>query len=391
MEVGMNKKMVTERLKFMDVYKNQSGIVAEIMAATGLKINADTEFIRKFYVADLKEINTDARTVDAYITTGARDRDNEILKPEGWDLSFYMKNPVVLYGHNYNILPDGTIPVTGHNESIGLDSKGLVAKTKYNETKIGTQVFNLRKSGDLRAYSVGFIPLEWVDADGKENARRTYSKQVLLEYSDVIIPCNPEALQRNIKEGKITIDEPQLIKDLETGAIPAENQNIVEFKSGFIKIENDGLDFLFQFSADGKVWGVNEKQDDGKWLNQAGKSLIIERIGATMAEAKQQLAAEAAKAAQDAAEAQKAAEAKAATEAAEKAAGMVPVKEPTNKSVLDFVKPPKQEDSAKKTTPDKLTITEDMAAKALEALKEALPGAVKAAATAAIDKATGKV
>lgn len=384
----MNKKMVTQHLKFAEVFKSQTGLIDDMVAITG-KAAGDLEFIRKFYIADIKGINDTDRTIEAYITTGEIDRDKETLAPSGWDLSFYLKNPVVVYGHNYNLTSSGEIPITGHNISLAITGKGLLAKTKYNEEKLGSQVFRLRKNGELRAYSVGFIPLEWQNGAEGSGIKRAYTKQILLEYSDCIIGCNPGALQNMIKDG--TIDEPQLIKDLETGAIPAENQSIVEFKSGFIKIENDGLDFLFQFSADGKVWGVNEKQDDGKWLNQAGKSLIIECIGATMAEAKQQLAAEAAKAAQDAAEAQKAAEAKAATEAAEKAAGMVPVKEPTNKSVLDFVKPPKQEDPIKKTTPDKLTITEDMAAKALEALKEALPGAVKAAATAAIDKATGKV
>ena len=46
----------------------------------------------------------------------------------------------------------------------------------------------------MRASSVGFIPKEWEDMDGKGGVWRKYTKQELLELSLVSVPANPEAL-----------------------------------------------------------------------------------------------------------------------------------------------------------------------------------------------------
>ena len=50
---------------------------------------------------DVKEISADNGTFRVIMTTEKKDRDGEVIKLDGWQFDNYMKNPVVLYGHNY--------------------------------------------------------------------------------------------------------------------------------------------------------------------------------------------------------------------------------------------------------------------------------------------------
>jgi len=61
-------------------------------------------------------------------------------------------------------------------------------------------VYEYRRDGFPLAQSIGFIPVDWEDYNEEEaksnnGARRKYTKWILLEYSDVLVPSNPEALQ----------------------------------------------------------------------------------------------------------------------------------------------------------------------------------------------------
>ena len=180
------------------------------------KISEDQMMIRKgISPEDVKFKDSERSSVD-YITTKAVDRDGEIVVPNGAILDHYRKNPVVLFGHDYKSLP------IGKSLWIKIDEKGLISKTQYAKHQKAEDIYQYRKDGFPMAKSIGFIPLEAVEeADfdkldlkslglKKEDlagASRVYPKWLMLEYSDVPVPSNPEALQLAISKNILTLDE----------------------------------------------------------------------------------------------------------------------------------------------------------------------------------------
>ena len=144
-----------------------------------------------------------ARTVTARISTTSIDRDGDVLLPSGIDLKDFRKNPVVLLNHD-----QGGLPV-GRALSVKRESGGIIAEVQFAERPAGhpssvewipDTVFNLFQQGILKAFSVGFIPLEMrepTDKDMKkfgEDVRNVISKWSLLEFSVVNVPSNQDAL-----------------------------------------------------------------------------------------------------------------------------------------------------------------------------------------------------
>lgn len=150
-----------------------------------------------------------------YITTKVPDRDREIVVPKGVDLSDYQRHPVVLYCHNYR--PDDVPP--GRCMWVKLDDKGLIAKTQYytdDPNCIGARIWGYRKAGFPMAKSIGFVPLDAVEQKDfpKVNLKelglddqdlsgvfRIYLRSLMLEYSDVPVPSNPQATEIAINKG----------------------------------------------------------------------------------------------------------------------------------------------------------------------------------------------
>lgn len=149
------------------------------------------------------------------ITTGAVDRDGEVLRPDGGQFEQYLKNPVVLFAHDYRSIP------VGKCVSLTVDADGVTAKTIYNNTELAKEIYQLALDGFPLAVSLGFTPVEtarrggagfqaqlddcvrrgWVKKQETDGVRRIFSKWNLIEYSDVPVPANPEALQISISKG----------------------------------------------------------------------------------------------------------------------------------------------------------------------------------------------
>ena len=107
----------------------------------------------------------------------------------------FNKNPVVLWAHKYDIPPIGKALWTKE------DAGGILSKVKFANTPFAQEIFQLYKEGFLKAFSVGFLPKDYVDGDGEKKASRTYTNWELLEYSAVPVPANPEALSLAIQRG----------------------------------------------------------------------------------------------------------------------------------------------------------------------------------------------
>jgi HK97 family phage major capsid protein/HK97 family phage prohead protease len=119
------------------------------------------------------------------------DRYGDVVDPKGWDLSWFVKNPIALFGHNAGF-PIGTwsnVRVEGGKllAMLNLAARGTSARID--------ELIGLVEQGVLRAVSVGFIPLKSapMDPDKPYNGTR-FLEQELLETSLVSVPANPAAL-----------------------------------------------------------------------------------------------------------------------------------------------------------------------------------------------------
>lgn len=124
-------------------------------------------------------------------STTIEDRAGESIDQNGWDLKNFKKNPVILPAHDYRQ------PAIGKATSIKIKEGNLVFRVQFPEEGVNpvADIYRkLYKGGFMNASSVGFIPKEWTDGDGKKAPYRSYTKQELLELSLVSVPCNPEAL-----------------------------------------------------------------------------------------------------------------------------------------------------------------------------------------------------
>ena len=143
------------------------------------------------------------RRLKVTITTGSRDRHGDILEPGGAQIAAYLKNPVVLWAHEYKALP------IGRATSIVRDGDTLKAEILFAPTEFAREVYALYAKGFLRAWSVGFLPLEWEvieDDDGKFAGYHVRSWE-LVELSAVPVPANPEALTGALKKGLVRAPE----------------------------------------------------------------------------------------------------------------------------------------------------------------------------------------
>lgn len=119
------------------------------------------------------------------------DRYGDVIDPKGWDLSWFTKNPIALFGH------DSAFPI-GTWSDIRVQGGKLVAKlnlaAKGTSARID-ELIALVEQGILRAVSVGFIPLKSapMDPDKPYNGTR-YLECELLETSLCAVPANPAAL-----------------------------------------------------------------------------------------------------------------------------------------------------------------------------------------------------
>lgn len=231
------RDIVTRRMLLSDI----KGIELTDIAKDLLSGIDEPQLIRKGISVDEKtQYDDEDRTSVDYITTKTIDRDGEIVIPNGAMLDHYRKNPVVLFVHDYKNMP------VGKALWIKADKNGLIAKTKYSTKGKGNEVWEYRKEGFPMAKSIGFIPLGVIEENDfgsitdeefksmqitKEEiqgASRIFPKWLMLEYSDVPVPSNPDALQLAISKGILCGDDLQRAIDENAFVVDIENTESVE-------------------------------------------------------------------------------------------------------------------------------------------------------------------
>jgi len=138
------------------------------------------------------------------ISMGTVDRDDDTVDINGWDVNDWLKNPQVLWAHDYY----GT--AVSSPEGIGLTTLGLGEGLTFTDGRMESVVaFQPRELNPLahtiaqlvlharrfiRAASVGFKPLKYAFNEDRERFGVDFLKQLLLEWSICPIGSHPDTL-----------------------------------------------------------------------------------------------------------------------------------------------------------------------------------------------------
>jgi len=149
------------------------------------------------HTMEIRAIREESREVDFICSTEALDAHGTVIKQDGWDLSRFTRNPVVLWCHNRSV---DELPV-GHAVSFGVENNKLIATIRIATIEANPKaehVWQSIRQKTLRGVSVGFMPLEYhweKDAEGGDE-HLVFDRQVLCEISITPLPSNPEGLAR---------------------------------------------------------------------------------------------------------------------------------------------------------------------------------------------------
>ena len=174
------------------------------------EVNLDELYVKRMgHGIDIKMDGDEERTFVGYASTRELDRDDEIVMPDGIDLSHYKQAPVLLWGHSWSELPLGSA------KQIASDGYGLIGKASISDYPFAEDVWKLVQGGHLKTSSIGFVPTAYVTQGSKEfgalvdvlnkdwgefstktadKTKAIITKSLLLEWSLVSVPANIQSL-----------------------------------------------------------------------------------------------------------------------------------------------------------------------------------------------------
>jgi len=172
---------------------------------------------RSFCATTVKAVNKAEREVAHLITTKNPDRVGDVVEAGGADMANYLKHPVVVANHSYRIED-----IIGRAISLSVTEDGIFARTKYRDTPLGRDAFNLAAEG-LGAWSIGFRPIKFAAMKDEKGYTKGFhfTKWELLEYSQVAVPMNPDAVQNMVTRGLVMPDNIKTFFRVEDPARPA--------------------------------------------------------------------------------------------------------------------------------------------------------------------------
>ena len=129
------------------------------------------------------------------ISTQAVDRDNDTVAVAGWKTDNYLKNPVVLWAHDYSALPIGKCV------NLSVSDGKLMGTCQFADHPMAKTVLSLVDGGYLNATSVGFKPIDY--SLNQDRQGMDFKSQELLEFSIVPVPANPQALIAASADGAV--------------------------------------------------------------------------------------------------------------------------------------------------------------------------------------------
>jgi len=234
---------------------------------------------------EIKGVNDETHTISGVFSTADEDRHGEIVDQKSWEVSDYLKNPVILFAHDHNQPAIGKATKLFFNGDGNLEGDIQFAAKEYPFADI---IYKLYKNGYMRAFSVGFQN-EVVEYNEEEN-QVTLKKNHLFEISTVNVPANQLALAKS--KGIDTTALEKHLSQKEGRVLSAKNKAVIENA-------RNALDELLSADADKSITppsndiaglpqkvetplskGV-QKKSTAKLINQAVRALIAEKRNLT--------------------------------------------------------------------------------------------------------------
>ncbi len=164
--------------------------------------------IRKDYSAPVQI--TGDRQAKFIFSSESVDRDFDIIVQDGIDLTYFLQNPVIFYGHDHDSLPIGKCV------SIGIENgclAGVIEFVQADNPAVGNKaegIYQLVVSHFLSTVSIGFIPktIEYPEDARNLNDGVNVLTSELVEVSICGIPANRDCLVQ-------TVSQPQIIQELQ--------------------------------------------------------------------------------------------------------------------------------------------------------------------------------
>lgn len=166
---------------------------------------------RKLFRGTVKSFDEKTHTATILISTGDIDRDLEVIEPKAFqkNLGNYLAHPVLLSSHRTETLTRQI----GEAHALRILENGVEGDYEWYVGKGNPEAdwgWFLVTRG-IAAFSVGFMPKVWLDKwttpiisqeDSVRGIIRRYTEIELLENSQVLVPANPNALQRRLGEAQ---------------------------------------------------------------------------------------------------------------------------------------------------------------------------------------------
>ena len=121
------------------------------------------------------------------------DRHGDVVVAQGWRLQAYLRNPVLLWAHNYGL------PAIGRALTVWPEPGQLLARMEFAPAPFAREVAALYRSGYQQGVSVGFQPLRYEERRDPVTGAflgLRFLEQELVEVSAVPVPANRNALLR---------------------------------------------------------------------------------------------------------------------------------------------------------------------------------------------------
>lgn len=156
--------------------------------------------IKQKYMFDhnitIKSSDDDKYIIECIGTKESVDRDGDVLKIDGIDLSNYKKNPIVLWSHDYWGLP------IGKTLKVWKEEKQLNFKIEFAKEDVypfASTVYKMYKNGFLKSFSLGFRPDPKSAKFDDKRGGYDFDKAELIEISAVNVPANIHSVITDVK------------------------------------------------------------------------------------------------------------------------------------------------------------------------------------------------
>ena len=183
---------------------------------------------QKIFSGVVKSFDEKTHTATIVISTNDIDRDHEVIEPKAFQkhLGNYMAHPVLLSSHRADTLTRQI----GEAKAIRITETGVEGDYTWYVGKGNPEAdwaWFLVTRG-IAAFSVGFMAKAWLDKwsnpmisaeDSAKGIQRRFTEIELFENSQVLIPANPNAVQRRLSEAEG--NEKELL-ELATKSLKAE-------------------------------------------------------------------------------------------------------------------------------------------------------------------------